>query len=145
MQWYIEPLHGDDGSVSHFVAIQRDVTREREQSRQQRVLEQAISQLADFAVLFDRRGTVQFTNLSYLRWSGLRPAEALEQSVWELPGAPRRHGLSWARRVLSQGTAWRQQYSVESPTGPCEILVTVSPITDDRGEMVFLAVGRSLT
>ena len=58
MRWYVEPLRGITGEVTHWVAVQRDVTLDREATRQQRALEQAVAQLADFAVLFGVGGVV---------------------------------------------------------------------------------------
>ncbi|MEO1082614.1 MAG: PAS domain-containing protein [Acidobacteriota bacterium] len=146
MQWYIEPLRDGDGLITHFVAIQRDVTQERQRSKQQRALEQAVGQLVDFAVLFSSSGDVHYANRSYVRWCGKAPGDILGAKVWDLPGAPRRHDLAWARRILGQGAAWRQEYpSRHHRRGPRTLFVTVSPIVNEEGSREFLAVGRDMT
>ncbi|MEM8995232.1 MAG: PAS domain-containing protein [Acidobacteriota bacterium] len=146
MQWYVEALADGDGRVTHYVAIQRDVTQERQRAKVQRALEQAVSQLVDFAVLFSSSGDVHYANRSYLRWCGKIPGEILGAKVWDVPGAPRRHDLAWARRILGQGAAWRQEYpSRHHRRGPRTLFVTVSPIVNDDGSREFLAVGRDLT
>ncbi|MEM8931433.1 MAG: PAS domain-containing protein [Acidobacteriota bacterium] len=145
MQWYVEPLHDDDGVITHYVAVQRDVTHERETTRQQRALVQAIGQLADFAVLFGVDGTVRYANRAYFQWCGLPRDAVLGERIWALPGTPGRHALAWARRVLEQGTAWRQQYQTHRRNGRRTLFVTVSPISDEAGIQEFLVVGRDVT
>lgn len=145
MQWYIEPLLDEEQRITHYVAIQRDVTVEREKAKQQRALEQAVSQLIDFAVLFTTEGVVHYVNRSYLKWSGKGPGDVIGARVWNLPGSPRRHDFAWARRVLGQGAAWRQDYRVPHQPGQRRVFVTVSPIVNEDGGREFLAVGRDIT
>ncbi|MEQ8822427.1 MAG: PAS domain S-box protein [Sumerlaeia bacterium] len=48
MEWHISPVHDDGGEVSHFVAIQRDITQKRAAEKAQIVSEQmtAIAKMA---------------------------------------------------------------------------------------------------
>ncbi|MEM1177305.1 MAG: PAS domain-containing protein [Acidobacteriota bacterium] len=146
MRWYIEPLTDADRTVTHYVAVQRDVTDEREATQRLRALEQGIAQLVDFAVLFSDDGRVHYANRSYLSWCGRAPEEVLGSQIWSLPGAPRRRDWSWARRILGQGAAWRQEYDSRHPhRGRRTLSTTVSPIVRDDGSRQFLAVGRDVT
>ncbi|MEM7357381.1 MAG: PAS domain S-box protein, partial [Acidobacteriota bacterium] len=71
MRWYIEPIRAADGCITHFFAVQRDVTQELAANTQQRALEQAIEQLDDSVVLFGRDGRVGYVNDAFRRsWSG---------------------------------------------------------------------------
>ncbi len=150
MRWYIEPIRNAAGEITHFFGIQRDVTAEVEKNRQQRALDQAIGQLTDSVVLFDRTGRVRYANEAYLEWSDGLQQVAIGQLAWKLPGAPERvTELHWARKMLGSGREWRRTYPVQQRRGVAErrfVSVTVSPIRDRAGNMVeFVAVGRDVT
>lgn len=150
MRWYIEPIHGSEGRITHWFAVQRDVTKEREDSKQQRALEQAVGQLTDSVILFGRDGAVRFANEAYLRWSRLRADQVLGQPAWRLPGAPeRRFELVFARHMLSLGRDWQREYAVRRGGGDLDqrfVFVSVSPIRDPAGEIAeYVAVCRDAT
>ncbi len=148
MRWYIEPIRNAGGDITHFFGIQRDVTAERERSRQQRALEQAIGQLADNVVLFDRSGLVRYANEAYFEWSSASQKAVIGQLAWKLPGAPEQvTELHWARKMLRRGQGWRRAYAVRRGVAERRFVsVTVSPIRDRVGDVVeFLAVGRDVT
>ncbi len=149
MRWYIDPIRGTAGEPTHFFAIQRDVTAEVAASKQQRALEQAVSQSADAILLFGRDGRVRYCNASYKEWSGLREEMVIGTKAWHLPGAPPlRKDLHWARKRLQAGEDWQREYSL--PRGSNEVgrfvFVTISPVRDAEGDVAeYVAVGRDIT
>ncbi len=150
MRWYIEPIRNPAGRVTHFFAIQRDVTQELKDNRQQRALEQAIGQLDDGVVLFGRDARVRYVNEAYLRWRGSSAEEVVGAPAWTLPGAPeRRNELRWARKRLGLGHAWQREYAVRrlSDSGERRFLsVAVSPIRNTEGDVAeYLAIIRDVT
>ena len=84
MQWYVEPIRATDGRITHFFALQRDVTQELEIHQQQRALEQAIGQLDDGVVLFGRDGRVRYVNKAYCQWVGSTNQSVLGMPAWKL-------------------------------------------------------------
>ena len=150
MRWYIEPIRSPEGEITHYFAIQRDMTAEREASKDQRVLKQAIHQLSDAVVLFGRDGRVRYVNQAYRQWSRIGREEVIGKSVWNIVGAPElREDLIWARRRLGLGQVWQREYAVKRRfTGHDQriVLVTVSSVRDETGAVVeYLAMGRDIT
>lgn len=150
MRWYIEPVVDETGQITHFFAVQRDVTDERKAQQQRRALEQAVSQLTDSVVLFGDDGKVHFANAAYLSWSKRGIQQVIGAKVWSLPGAPqRRMELHFARHMLRLGKAWHREYAVQGAGDGAEkrfVFVTVSPIRDASGEInEYVAVCRDVT
>lgn len=150
MQLYVEPIRDAGDRITHFLAVQRDVTEQNETSKQRRAFEQVIGQLNDAVVLFSLDGRVSYVNAAYRRWWSLDDRQVLGIQVWKLPGAPTQASeLRWARKSLSGGRAWQREYAVRQ-TGELGarrfLFVAVSPIRDEQGEVAeFLATVRDVT
>lgn len=150
MRWYIEPVRNAEGRITHFFALQRDVTVERQESRQRRLLEQAIGQWVDFVVVFGLDGRASYVNDAYLEWSERRRDDVIGKPIWRLIGAPRQlHELRSLRSGFSRGESRQQEYEIKKGQGPLDrrlLFVTVSPIRGPGDEITeLIAVGRDVT
>lgn len=144
----IRPIRNHDGEVTHFFAVQRDVSKETEQQTHLESLEQAVHQTLDSILMFGSDGRVHFANPSYLEWSGMSTRDVLGKRVWTLPGFPRtREDFSWARRQLAQGLSWQREYEADiGPGNRRNLFTSISPVRrsdDAMGE--FVAICRDVT
>lgn len=67
MQWTISPVRGDDGTIQHWVSVQRDVTEQRERDlRQTRELLDSIIETANVGIcVTDKNGQFVRVNPAY--------------------------------------------------------------------------------
>ena len=150
MRWYVKPIRSPEDRITHFFAVQRDVTEDLETSQQHRALEQTIGQLDDCVVLFGRDGRVRYVNAAFHRRWGTTDQSVVGEPVWRLPGAPEGSSeLRWARRFLSRGRVWQREYAVKNLDSSNErhfVFAVVSPIRGAGGEIAeYLAVARDVT
>lgn len=147
-QFKIRALTGDDGRITHYVAVQRDITEQARMHEASRRLEQAVEQASDAVLIFDTHGEVTYVNRE-MRRNWLRDgAHVLGTPVWRLPGLPVSHReFHWARAKLSQGEPWRRVVEVEAPGRPRRLAnVGISPVRNGRGDVTgFVTVLRDHT
>lgn len=151
IEWHIRAVRNLTGVVTHFFAVQRDVSREAELEARLERLRRAIEQIADPVVIFDPQGRVLDANPALTSWT----SEPLEHSrgkpVWRLPGAPRNiRDFNWARHLLSRRRAWVRQY----PSRLCLnggwqrrlVQAHVTPLLNRSGGVIgFVAVAQDVT
>lgn len=111
IEWHIRAVRNLTGVVTHFFAVQRDVSREAELEARLERLRRAIEQIADPVVIFDPRCHVLDANPALASWTSAPVEESRWKPVWRLPGAPRNtRDFNWARHLLSRRRAWVRQY-----------------------------------
>ncbi|MFA9459476.1 PAS domain-containing protein [Thiohalorhabdus methylotrophus] len=93
---HISPVRDDQGALTHYVGIQEDVTREREEEAARRQLLEIVETTPDLVVITAPDGTILYRNRSGLAAMGLsgtapEPGETLEDLL-----AP------WARQRLRE-------------------------------------------
>ncbi|MEM7481562.1 MAG: PAS domain S-box protein [Acidobacteriota bacterium] len=149
MSWYVEPIADPETGAEYFFALQRDVT----ELQQQRALRVMVDQLSDSVVIFNGVGRVSYANRAYREWSGLDEPEVVGHPVWTLFGSPKgRSELRHARRSLSAGESWQQEFATTRPARAEEspktafLSTSVSPVLNVEGEVQeFIALARDVT
>ena len=151
----IRPIRDAEGHVTHFFALQRDVTREEESRGHLESLEHAVRQTQDSILMFGAaEGRVHWANESYLAWAGIEREQVLGRPIWMLPGAPRsRKELGWARRQVSRGHGWQREYEVRLDSDRAElrggnrsVATTISPVRrGDDPPSDFVVICRDVT
>lgn len=107
IDWYIEPLRDASGRVTHFVAVQNDVTERRLAEAALRARDEQMRMVVSNAplVLFrlDEKGVFTLSEGKGLEAAGLRPGEVLGRSIFDIcAGSP--DILGNVRRALAGET-----------------------------------------
>ncbi|MGA2080327.1 MAG: PAS domain S-box protein [Holophaga sp.] len=131
----ITPVHGEDGSISHFIAIKQDVSARKASEAGLRMLSQAVEQSPNTVVITNASGEIEFVNPNFTRMTGftsedvlgqkaqlfksdLTPPEVLKE-IWEtIPS-----GHTWRGEVVSRkkdGLLFREK-------------LAIAPVFDQRG------------
>ncbi len=154
LDWYIRAIRDESGTVTHYFAVQRDISRATEEQNRQEGLRQAFEQMLDTVVIFSTSGRVVMTNQALLQWLGEATEPTVEsywgRPVWQLPGRPSRSlDFQFARRQLAAGKPWQREYTTRrgplGSLGPRVVQTSISPVRHDGKLVGFVAVARDVT
>ena len=136
----LSPIFGPDGTLTHFVAVQRDVTKERAIAQEnvdfkayQRALEmQAIVSVAD------RRGRITFVNQKFCEISGYSEEELIGQTHRIVnSGHHDRPFFVDMWRTIRSGNTWHGEVCNKTKEGELYwVDTTVVPVHGARGEIL---------
>ncbi|MEM6455842.1 MAG: PAS domain S-box protein [Acidobacteriota bacterium] len=111
VQWTIEPIRDDAGTVTNFIAIQRDVTETRAQERSLYRLAEALEHVPTTVVIFDYRGRILTVNRAFEGLTGIARPRAEGATVRTLELLPSDLRIARrARRALAQQGHWQGTY-----------------------------------
>jgi len=151
LHWRIDPVRNGKGVITHWVSVQRDVTRQRADERELRERKRRFQLLAeaveDFVVLSDLDGRTLFANSAMLRAAGCGPddlsAEAISNTIHRSHRGAYEQARVRARRGeasiiecrLSIPGARRRRYELRE-----------TPVCDETGAVeMTLLTGRNIT
>lgn len=144
----ISPVTDADGTVSAFVAIERDVTDERALARERERLATAVEQTSDSVIIADLAGTIEYVNPAFERASGYGRMEAVGSNPRILKSGKQSPGIYRAMwRRLTRGQSWSGTLINRRQDGDLyEEEATISPLRDPTGEINgYVAVKRDVT
>lgn len=144
----ISPVLGADGTVTGYVAVERDVTDERALSAERKRLQTAVAQTSDAVIITDLDGTIDYVNPAFERMSGYGRDEAIGRNPRILKSG--RQSAAFYRAVwrrLARGEPWSGRFSNRRADGGLyEIEATISPISGSDGEVAgYIGVQRDVT
>ena len=141
-QLHIAPVRDHQGAVTHYVGIQEDVTRQREEETARRQLLEIVETTPDLVVVTGPDGTIRYRNRSGLAAMGLGDDDASAGDTLEALLAP------WAaQRIREEGLAttvregfWQGRAALARPGGE-EIPVSLVLLAhyDDHGDVERLS------
>ena len=76
----IDPVHDAQGQLTHFVAIQRDVTQAREQQLQLQLANQTFDQAREGVLVTNANGDIVMVNKACCKITGYQPHEVLSHN-----------------------------------------------------------------
>jgi two-component system, cell cycle sensor histidine kinase and response regulator CckA len=88
MEWHTVPLRDEDGGISHFVSIQRDISARKQAEEQIREQAALLAKAQDAIMVRDIRDRIIFWNPRAERLYGWTAAEALGRNANELLSKP---------------------------------------------------------
>ena len=156
VEWTISPIHDRRGRVTHWMAMQRDVTRRRRQEEERRLVEEALrvsearhraltEALPDFVLRIGRDGTYLDCRGGRSEPLRQRPAELLGRRLTDVLPAPLAARIGRGiDRALGTGEMQIVEYDLEVrgesrsfetrlvQSGAQEVLAVVRDITERR-------------
>ncbi|MEM8961408.1 MAG: PAS domain-containing protein, partial [Acidobacteriota bacterium] len=146
MKWHVRPIRDVRGKITHYFALQRDVSKEtEEQNRTQRLLH-ALDQMPEAVVVVDPHGRVLKANHEALAWMDeTDPDRVLDRPLWTLPGRPSAlTDLHEIRTAVDRGEPSTHEYSTRNGphgvTGPRVIQIAISPVADHHDHKIGFVV-----
>ncbi|MDZ7704917.1 MAG: PAS domain S-box protein [Trueperaceae bacterium] len=154
INWYIVPLRDEAGVITHFVAVQRDVTEQRRREERMRLLESAVVNAKDAILIteatpIDAPGPrIHYVNPAFTKITGYDATEVIGRSPRFLQGADTdRRALDKIRQGLEHDTSVQAELVNYTKAGePYWIELNITPVTDSEGRTShYVAVQRDIS
>jgi PAS domain S-box-containing protein len=144
----VTAMRDEQGAVTGFVGIARDITLRRRAEDDRRKLYRAVEQSPSTVVVTDVNGTIEYVNPKFTQITGYSAQEALGQNPrilksGEMP--PERYRELW--ETITAGNEWRGVFHNKKKNGQLYWeAVSISPVKDDAGRIThFVAVKEDIT
>lgn len=148
VEWSIAPLRDDKDRVTHFVAVQRDITERRTQEMEFRKLSQALEQSPSIVVMTDTEGAIEYVNESFSRITGYILDEVRGKSTSLLKSDftdEQTYKALW--QTIQAGEDWHGEFRNRKKDGSFYWeAATISPVKDAQGVIInFLKLAEDIT
>ena len=138
----ITPVHGEDGSITHFIAIKQDVSARKTSEAILRKLSEALEQSADAIAILELDGTVVHTNPAFHQVLNLKDSSVIGESIATFLEDPQHPGhLAELLARSREGLASKGRYHIQTAGGVNLTLDgSLSPVRDTDGVISGLVV-----
>ncbi|MYL22642.1 diguanylate cyclase [Halomonas alkaliantarctica] len=148
VEWSISPMHDEEGTLTHFISIQQDVTRLVEDQKQMKLLSSALEMSPDIVVMADAAGNIEYVNRAFERYTGYDRDDVLGQNPRLLKSG--QHSAPFYRNMwdtLTRGETFRDTFVDQGIGGRLfHIEQTITPIKDDTGQIIrYVSIGKDIT
>jgi PAS domain S-box-containing protein len=148
VQWSITPVRDDDGRVTHFVSVQRDVTERRVAEQHQARLAAIVESTDDAIYGKTLDGVLTSWNAAAERLYGYTASEMIGTSVARLIPADHEEELDRIMATIRAGASARLPQTVRrrKDGSRVQVALTVSPVRNREGAVVGgSAIARDIT
>lgn len=140
--------HGMDRQAGFAIAMIEDITQRKETEAQMRKLSYALEQTADFVVITDNKGVIEYINPAFEKKTGYRRDEALGKTPQIVKSGV--HGRDFYERLwktISCGEAYRGVIANRTRNGELYYEEkTITPLKDAQGRIThFISTGKDIT
>ncbi len=144
----VTALRDEQGAVTGFVGIGRDITLRRRAEEDRRKLYRAVEQSPATVVVTDDKGAIEYVNPKFTQITGYSAQEAIGQNPrilksGEMP--PEGYRNLW--ETITAGNEWRGVFHNKKKNGQLYWeSVSISPVKDESGQIThFVAVKEDIT
>lgn len=135
-EWSISPVHDDSGEVTHYVAVQRDITERKRMEEQLLQIRTAVENMSSAVGIADAEGRPQYLNAA--------GEELLGFTADELAAAGGPHALfadpvkaDTVLDALTEGMAWQGEVQMVAKDGRTfPAMLRADTVIDDNGTIV---------
>ena len=144
----ITPVEAPDGTVTHYLGFQEDVTDRRAFERAKRIFETQAEALDKSIFITDAEGTIEYVNPAFERTTGYSAAEAIGENPRILKSDQQDEAFYrelW--ETITVGEVWETEITNRRKSG--ELYRTtqkIIPVTDTDGEITtFVSIEEDIT
>ncbi|QZX98437.1 PAS domain S-box protein [Halobaculum rubrum] len=144
----IAPVFDDSGEIERFVAIQSDLSVQKQREREFRSFKQAIESSGHSIVITDTNGVIEYVNPAFEEITGYSRDEAIGATPRVLKSGEHDEAFYadlWS--TILNGDVWEAELVNERADGERFVVdQTIAPVFDDDGDIErFVAVNRDIT
>ncbi|MFZ4775216.1 MAG: PAS domain S-box protein [Terrimicrobiaceae bacterium] len=148
MELDVTPMHGPDGLLTGFMAIESEITDRRRQQEELENLRMAVEQSSSVVLITNASGIIEFVNPAFEKHSGYRPEEVLGKNPSILKSGEQNSAFYknlWD--TITAGKTWQGVFHNRAKDGSLFWeSATISPVFDREGEIRrFIAVKENIT
>ncbi len=133
----IAPVENENGTVTHFVGFNQDVTQQKEYEQTLELFRQAVEQAGHGVVITDRGGTIEYVNSRYIRDTGYSRDELIGANPAIVKSGKhddRFYEEMW--ETILSADVWKAELINQRKSGTLyTVEQTIAPITDESGEI----------
>ncbi len=142
------PILDENEQIVGYRGIDRDITNQRRQEHELRILYRAVTQSPAAVIITDLKGNIDYVNPKFTQLTGYSLEEANRQATHILtssPQSPEFYQDIWS--AISSGGDWRGEIQYRKKSGePSWWHASISPIKNDTGQIThYLAVMEEIT
>ncbi|MFZ5790002.1 MAG: PAS domain S-box protein [Pseudomonadota bacterium] len=131
-----------------FTVILRDITERERSGEKLRQLSRAVEQSANFVVITDAHGTIEYVNPKFLEATGYAVEEVVGRnpSLWKSgKTSDGEYATLW--KTVTMGQEWRGEFENRRKDGSLiSVSATISPVRDDNGRIThFVGIQEDIT
>lgn len=137
VEWNISPIRDEDGNVTHYVSVQRNITARVEAERMRDLLAKALDASSDPILITDERARICFINQSFEAVNGYTAAEVMGRTPKFLQGDDNEQNLHSAlTECLRNGQAFRATFRNQRKDGSHYFAdQSITPLHDSSGRI----------
>ncbi|MFB6093137.1 MAG: PAS domain S-box protein [Haloquadratum sp.] len=144
----IAPIESGDGTVTHYVGFQEDVTDRKEDEEKLRRFRRAVEAAGHAVYITDPDGTITYVNPAFERITGYDSEEAIGRTPRILNSdemSAEYYDRLW--ETISSGDVWAEEIRDRRKSGELyHAHQTIAPLTDDEGEIdAYVAIQTDIT
>ncbi|MEX1212111.1 MAG: PAS domain S-box protein [Balneolaceae bacterium] len=150
----INPVFNEKGECTEFIAIERDITRQKQEEQRLRLLESVVTNTNEAVVIIESEPTtlpgrkILYVNQGFTRMTGYTASEVAGKTLSILNGpetsSEEREKLRIAIRNYEPATAEFINYKKDGT--PFWIYASLVPVRDERGEYThWISIGRDIS
>jgi len=130
----LAPVHDDQGSLTHFIGLQLDVTERIQQAQQERLTSYLIENAREGIITFDADGRLMTVNGAFVQIVGLSQSQLKNQSFGILARGEAKERLEVILRQVREMHTWKGEVAnLRGDGDPFPQWLTINAITDDGG------------
>lgn len=148
VRWNVTPVRDDDGVLTHFVSVQRDISEHVRAERENRLLARALDAASDPIIVTDIAKRIIFANLAFANVTGY----AVDEVIGKTPamfssGEHDEDFYATLRASLASGSDFRSTFINRRRDGSLyHAEQSISPICDDSGRIShYVSVSKDIS
>ncbi|HLF28510.1 MAG TPA: PAS domain S-box protein [Anaerolineae bacterium] len=147
-EWHVAPVRDPDGTITHYVSIQRDITERKQVEAQLRLQATALEAAANGIIITDRDGLILWANPAFTTLSGYPLEEIVGKTSRLLKSgkqAPTFYAELWA--TILGGAVWQGELINRRKSGELYTEeMTITPVRDEGGPIShFIAIKQDVS
>ena len=148
VRWNITPVRDDDGVLTHFISVQRDISESVRAEREIRLLARALDAASDPILVTDARERIIFANTAFAAVTGYAPEELLGKTPALFRSG--KHDTAFyadLRDSLARGADFRATFINQRRDGSLyHAEQSISPIYDEKGRVThYVSVSKDIS
>jgi diguanylate cyclase (GGDEF)-like protein/PAS domain S-box-containing protein len=144
VRWNISPVRAADGTLSHFVSVQRETTAEAQLQAERTLLARALDGAFEAIAVLDLEGRFTFVNEAWVQLAGEPREHLLGRSWTSLDAGDDEAAREWNELLASSGG--RSFVTLRRADGTTRLVDrSVAPIMDPVAGEHFVVVAKDVT
>jgi len=148
VEWSVSPVRDSQGTVTHFVSVQHDISGRVAAERDRAMLAQALDEATASILITDVEGRIVFANRGFTQLTGYEAEEVIGHTPAILRSG--QHSADFYARLwdeLRVGRPFRETFVNRRKDGSLfHAEQSIAPVRDNRGEIThFISVSKDMT